>query len=378
MGELEAVGEAVTGGLVGRAAEPNAGELSDGHTHERACLNCGCELAGDFCHCCGQRAHVHRTLMAFWHDLAHGVLHLDGKILTTLPLLARRPGELTRRYVDGERAKFVSPMALFLFSVFLMFAILSVVGGGIRESNQTSVASDPARAQAELKKRSVSAKAELQRLQQERQRLVAADRPTAEIDNDIQEKQAEIAIEERLTRGFIPEEDAAVIVDGTRSADGSLTFSSGSKSVDEWFNAAYKKAKENPNLLLYKLQSNAYKFSWLLIPISIPLVWLLFLHRRRYRQQFSAYDHTVFVTYSIAFMSLGVIALTLLGWIGLPAGFIVVAALLIPPIHIYRQLKGAYGLSRWSALWRTAALLVMSFAALLLFGAMLLAVGVFG
>ncbi|MEO5972025.1 MAG: hypothetical protein ABIP91_01495 [Sphingomicrobium sp.] len=52
----------------------------DGHTHEQACLNCGCALAGDFCHCCGQRAHVRRTLGAFWHDLAHGVLHFEGKI----------------------------------------------------------------------------------------------------------------------------------------------------------------------------------------------------------------------------------------------------------------------------------------------------------
>ena len=41
-------------------------------------------------------------------------------------MLAWRPGELTRRYIDGERARFVSPIALFLFSVFLMFAVLSV------------------------------------------------------------------------------------------------------------------------------------------------------------------------------------------------------------------------------------------------------------
>ena len=51
-------------------------------------------------------------LTALWHDLAHGVLHLDGKIWRTLPLLAWRPGELTRRYIEGERARFVSPMAL--------------------------------------------------------------------------------------------------------------------------------------------------------------------------------------------------------------------------------------------------------------------------
>ena len=39
-------------------------------------------------------------------------------------MLAWRPGELTRRYIDGQRARFISPIALFLFCVFLMFAAL--------------------------------------------------------------------------------------------------------------------------------------------------------------------------------------------------------------------------------------------------------------
>ena len=42
MGEIEAIGDAVTGGLLARAVEPGAGEVgSDGHTHEKCCLNCG-------------------------------------------------------------------------------------------------------------------------------------------------------------------------------------------------------------------------------------------------------------------------------------------------------------------------------------------------
>lgn len=381
MPDLEAIGDAATGALLAGAVEPKAGVAADGHTREKNCLNCGAELSGEFCHACGQRAHVHRTLMAFWHDLAHGVLHLDGKIWRTLPLLAWRPGELTRRYVDGERARFVSPMALFLFSVFLMFAVFSLVGANIlgdSGTTNTNIVTDRGRAQAELKKANEESQAELRELQQQRARSVAAGQPTADVDADIRSKQKEIEIEERLTRGFIPERDAVATVNATRSADGNLVISSGAKSVDDWFNHAYKKAKENPKLLIYKLQSNAYKFSWLLIPISIPLVWLLFLHRRRYRQEFTAYDHTVFVTYSIAFMSLAAIAISLLSWAGLPAGINSLAVVIIPPVHIYRQLKGAYGLSRGSALWRTAALLVLSFVALILFGLILITLGVFG
>src|SRR5215211_8745515 len=127
MPDLEAIGDTATGTVVAGAVEPRTG-AADGHTHERNCLNCGAKLAGDYCHACGQKAHVHRTLAAFLHDLLHGVFHFEGKIWNTLPVLAWRPGQLTRRYIEGERARFVSPIALFLFSVFLMFAVTQLMG----------------------------------------------------------------------------------------------------------------------------------------------------------------------------------------------------------------------------------------------------------
>jgi hypothetical protein len=379
MPDLEAVGDAATGAVLASTVEPRTSVGADGHTHEKNCLNCGTALSGEFCHACGQKAHVHRTLTAFWHDLAHGVLHLDGKIWRTLPLLAWRPGELTRRYVDGERARFVSPMALFLFSVFLMFAVFSLVGGpGVNPTTQVEgTATGADRARSEVDQALEETRAELKALQDRRAQIVAAGRSPAEIDADIREKQDELAIEERLVRGFIPERDAVATIDAG-SGDGNIVIYEGAPGVNAWFNNAYKQAKQNPKLLLYKLQSNAYKFSWLLIPISIPLLWLLFLHRRRYRQQFTAYDHTVFVTYSIAFMSLAAIALSLLRAIGFPGSIVLLAFLIVPPLHMYRQLKGTYGLSRASAAWRTLALLLLSLIAISLFAAILLMLGVFG
>src|SRR5687768_4162027 len=149
-GGLESVGEAVTGGLAARAVEPAAGEgKGEG---EGACLNCGTDLVGPYCHRCGQAGHVHRTLTAFWHDLAHSVVHFDGKLWRTLPLLAWRPGELTRRYVAGERARFVSPMALFLFSVFLMFAVFSSIGGPFGSDSPVTTDRSPAQERAEARR----------------------------------------------------------------------------------------------------------------------------------------------------------------------------------------------------------------------------------
>ena len=54
------------------------------------------------------------------------------------------------------------------------------------------------------------------------------------------------------------------------------------------------------------------------------------------------------------------------------------ATILVPPIHIYKQLKGAYGLSRRSALWRTFILLLFVSFTITLFFLLLLTLGVLG
>ena len=96
MRDIEALGQALTAGMIGQAIEPATGQRA-GHSTEIACLNCGTPLVGDYCHACGQHSHVHRTLRAFGQDFITGVLNVEGKIFRTLPLLAWKPGALTRR-----------------------------------------------------------------------------------------------------------------------------------------------------------------------------------------------------------------------------------------------------------------------------------------
>ncbi len=363
MSGIDAIGDVVDGTLIARAVEPDHGEAAvkagassgDGHTHEAACLNCGTALIGKHCHACGQAAHVHKTIGAFFHDLLHGVFHFEGKIWRTLPALALKPGRMTREYIDGRRASYVSPIALFLFTVFLMFAVVSNIGGSIGEGTNVNVNG------ASIKGLEAN-KAEIARLEANRAKLLRGGKAIYGIDGEIEGRKSAIEVMEKLDN---PLEETL--------AGGGQTKPNGKPRVYSdipALNSILKHASENPKLALYKLQSNAYKFAWLLIPISVPFLWLLFPFSRR----FGLYDHTVLVTYSLSFMMLLVSVLTALSplWFGALA----IGMTFIPPVHIYKHVKGTYALSRFGASWRTAALLLYASVALTFFLMAIIAMGI--
>jgi hypothetical protein len=335
--------------LLGRAVEQRHGEAHA--EHGGLCLNCGTALVGPHCHRCGQVGHVHRTIGAIGHEILHGVVHFDGKLWHTLPLLFFRPGQLTRRYIHGERAYFVSPMAMFLFSVYTMFAVLQIMG--------------------------ITPPAEIG-TDQFRQGLVFATKKTEDKLADVKAARAtaEPGSERarRLDRQVTGLTDELQRLRTAPVSIGNTRFIGNTKTGWARLDKGIEKASKNPGLALYKLQTNSYKFSWALIPLSIPFVWLLFAWKRQYK----GYDHAVFVTYSLAFMSLLFILLTLAGALGLSGGNIALVALTAPPLHIFFQLKGAYRLRGWSALLRTIVLLWLITFVVLIFGLLLLTLGLVG
>ncbi len=344
MEEFDAIGDAVTGGLLARAVEPGAGEAGrDGHTHEKNCLNCGAALIGPYCARCGQRAHIHRSVRAFFQDFLTALFNFEGKIWRTLPMLAWRPGEMTRRYIAGERARFVSPIALYLFTVFGMFAVLNFTGtlgsGGtthFKQGLKTEIAED---------------QAALAKLEAQRKIDAAAGKAVAKLDRKIANRKDDISSNERLLSG-------KPVID-TKLDD----------ETPGWIRPFIENATQNPEVTSMRVQDAASKYSWLLIPLSVPFMWLLFPLRRR----FNTYDHTVFVTYSLSFMMMLVIASGLL----VSVGFTTIASLLffVPPFHMYRHLKQTYELGRFSAIVRTIALVTFAFIAAALFLAATVAIG---
>lgn len=409
-GELEAAGAMATAGLAAGAIEGREAHRAG----EGACLNCSAPLAGLYCSQCGQAAHVHRTLSHMFEEVLHGLIHFDTKAWRTLPMLAFRPGTLTRTYVYGRRARYISPLALFLFTIFFMFFVFAFVDANILSVNTTESAED---ARTEL----TQAREGL--AQAERELALARTRPPDQYTGDLQLRlaqqavdlaQAEVARREQALARADAEpngpsaaestapasadtsapgarsETAFVGVVGNDAAEGDLTDGAGTWqdavrnaarngdiTVNTGFPALNERilhSLENPDLALYKLQQAAYKFSFLLAPISLPFLWLLFLWRRGV----TLYDHMVFILYSLSFASVVFVVLALvndvpwLEWFG--AGVLAIGL----PVHMFFHLKGAYALGWWSALWRVWFLMLASVMALSIFGLAIIVLGLGG
>ena len=92
---------------------------------ERLCLNCGEPLRGAFCSACGQRVVPPRPSLGELVGEAFAEFSgWDGKLANTLRLLLTRPGQLTLDFLDGRRARYITPLRLYL-SVSLVYFLLS-------------------------------------------------------------------------------------------------------------------------------------------------------------------------------------------------------------------------------------------------------------
>lgn len=369
-GQIDAFGNLATATLAAR-------EFDRGPLHDPGapglCANCAAPVAGRFCANCGQPAHVHRSVLHVAEELLHGLTHFDGKAWKTLPLLLFRPGKLTYDYVHGKRARYVPPVALFLLTVFLMFFAFSFVEGppDMQLDSPTIVGGTPAE-RAKLQSDANSAFHELE------QELAAAKADPKRADDVAG---LEIAVgagktaqsaASRAAAGkplFASKDQSALSVEAAarllREADkkGDVNLDTGSPAVNE----RIRHALDNPELTLYKVQSKAYKFSFLLVPLSLPVLWLMFIFRRHVY----LYDHTVFALYSLSFMSLVVVLASVMFAAGYRGALFAPLLLLVPPLHMFAQLKGAYRLSVFGAAWRaavlaTAAVFTLTFFAILI------------
>jgi hypothetical protein len=440
---MDAVGAFATASLAAKEIDtaPGRHAAHAGPKHD-ICPNCSTPVPGHYCPECGQHAHVARSVRHVLHEFAHGVLHLDGKFWRTLPMLFFKPGQLTRDYIEGKRARYVAPFAIFLFTVFAMYFTFAVFGapGNPAENTpfmdgQTLAEMSPeerAEAGANFAAQVETLTADIAALREERDE--AADPAVrARLDEQIRERRFSLRASERAlegietgnfdwqgqlqdvivegTRGAADSEPGAPIVSIDLGSDGeaseqapattNATADAATDATTDTARAGDEAATENGEFTIfgdepsnvpalrefekraerwtgdmdgfwYRVKQSAYKFSFLLLPLSLPFVWLLFFWRRDIR----LYDHTVFILYSLSFVSLLTISL----WIALALGagdwgLFWVLLIFLPPLHMYKQLKYGYRLSRFGALVRTFVLSIQAIIVLALFFAIVVIIG---
>jgi hypothetical protein len=287
-GEAETVGAAVTAGLVAAAIDS---PKTQGEAAQGVCANCGARLAGRYCAACGQPTNIHRTLGHMAGEFLHGLFHFDTRAWRTLPLLLFRPGTLTSGYIHGQRARYISPLAMFLLSVFTMFVVFGFTGGariGVADPERRAMALEEARGEIGDARR---------QMEQARAARRADTPPDADASTGTAEQPDDFDFDETSVYDEIRK--------GAES--GEITVNTGSPAFD----ARIRENLLNPELAIYKIQNAAYENAFLLVPISLPLVWLMFAWRRGT----TLFDHAVYILYSLSFVSLLFIVVSLLSMI---------------------------------------------------------------
>lgn len=89
-----------------------------------SCLNCGEEVATNFCPHCGQENEpLHLGIGPILKDALAEFTQFDSKLFATLGKLFTKPGLLTQEWARGRRIGYISPLKLYLTATFIFFLV---------------------------------------------------------------------------------------------------------------------------------------------------------------------------------------------------------------------------------------------------------------
>ena len=97
------------------------------------CPTCARTVGTEFCPTCGERRLHARDLKfrGLLAQLAHSITNLDARLIRTVRLLLRHPGELTVRYLQGPRKPYIGPIAFFLLANVLFVGMEALTGSNV-------------------------------------------------------------------------------------------------------------------------------------------------------------------------------------------------------------------------------------------------------
>ena len=104
-----------------------------------SCLNCGAALNGPFCSQCGQRdIPPYPSIRELAMETVSEFSGWDGRLLNTVRTLLLRPGLLTHEFLEGRRARYISPLRLYL-SVSVLYFLAAAAAPNLQLANGRSL-----------------------------------------------------------------------------------------------------------------------------------------------------------------------------------------------------------------------------------------------
>lgn len=108
------------------------------------CRRCGADLDGAFCSRCGQKRGARLTVRRTLGELLHHLTSVDSALLRTVVGLTRRPGEVVRRYIAGDRTGYLNPakytfLAATLYAFVILVFEIDVRPASVRNTDQRAI-----------------------------------------------------------------------------------------------------------------------------------------------------------------------------------------------------------------------------------------------
>lgn len=304
-----------------------AGTVSHNLRTGLPCENCGELIKRRYCGTCGQlSADYHRPLSGLLVASLVDMLALDGRLVRTLREMIFTPGQMTRNYLDGQRARYVPPFRLYIFASLIFFFVIFSQSTG---DSPSDLATDP-----------------------------AVD--TAPIGAGAgEEGSPETGIDQILDEDGRIDNDALSEILAEGAETGELDVQE--RALIERVTERVNEINENPERFLSLLKTYAPRASLVMVPLLAIMLALLYVNKRRvmlYDHLVTALHYQVFVYFSVAIVVvLGMIysPLGVLGWFGL-----------VPFLfyYCYRQQRRVYAGGRLLTVARTA---ILSFTSIVFF-----------
>jgi hypothetical protein len=124
--------------------ERGQGLMAKKKIESQTCPNCDAALStvpghSNFCPSCGQENHdMNIPVSHLLKEVFEAIFHFDSKSIRTMQFLVFRPGFLTSEFVRGRRARYVTPIRLYIFISFVFFLLLSLNSGHRDEPVETT------------------------------------------------------------------------------------------------------------------------------------------------------------------------------------------------------------------------------------------------